>query len=87
MFKYSTITNSATNESKRIDLNLTKQFAKDALIGGGIVLLGFIYLALASFSNGAEAYERGELKVLVDLGLTPDLSRGDKEIGERIITE
>lgn len=42
---------------------------KDILIGGGMVVTGIIYLTYTAFSNGAKAFERGELYTMRDCGI------------------
>lgn len=39
---------------------------RDALIGGGMVMAGIAYLTYTAFSNGAKAFERGELYTMRD---------------------
>lgn len=39
---------------------------RDALIGGGMVVAGIAYLTYTAFSNGAKAFERGELYTMRD---------------------
>lgn len=42
---------------------------KDALIGGGLVLMGITYLTCAAFMNGAKAFERAELYTMREAGI------------------
>ena len=42
---------------------------KDALIGGGIVLIGIAYLTYTAFLRGSKAFDNAEFQTLVDLGL------------------
>lgn len=42
---------------------------KDALIGGGLVLIGIAYLTATAFKNGSMKYEAAEYDTFVDLGL------------------
>ena len=42
---------------------------KDALIGGGIVLMGMAYLTITAFRNGSKAFENAEYQAMVDLGI------------------
>ena len=42
---------------------------KDALIGGGLVLMGVTYLTYTAFRDGAKAFDRAELYTMRDLGI------------------
>jgi len=42
---------------------------KDAVIGGGMVLMGIVYLTMTAFKNGSEKFEDAELKALSDADL------------------
>jgi hypothetical protein len=42
---------------------------KDIVIGGGMALVGIIYLTYTAFRNGAKAHEAAEFKTMEDLGL------------------
>ena len=42
---------------------------KDALIGGGMVLLGITYLTITAFRHGSKKFEDAELETLSKLGL------------------
>lgn len=42
---------------------------KDALIGGGMVLAGVVYLTYTAFKGGALAFEKAELKAMYDAGV------------------
>lgn len=71
--KYGSITNSKTGETKDIVVDiLCLKNAKDFLIGGGIVLVGFSYLAISAFKNGARAFEQAEYDTLEALDLFKD---------------
>ena len=68
--KFGPITNPKTGMSKDIVINaLSKESLKDILIGGGIVMVGTIYLALATVKNGARAFETAEYDTLESLGV------------------
>lgn len=45
---------------------------KDALIGGGLVLLGITYLTMTAFKNGAMKFDDAQWKTLEDLNLLED---------------
>lgn len=45
---------------------------KDALIGGGMVLVGIAYLTYTAFRNGSQAFEKAEFQTMIDLGLITD---------------
>lgn len=45
---------------------------KDALIGGGLVLVGITYLTVTAFKNGAQKFDDAQWKTLDDLGLLED---------------
>lgn len=47
---------------------------KDALIGGGLTLLGVAYIAITSFKNGSKAYGIAETNALHDIGAYDDES-------------
>jgi len=42
---------------------------KDALIGGGLVLMGVTYLTTTAFKYGSEKFEITEYNTMVDLGI------------------
>jgi protein-L-isoaspartate O-methyltransferase len=42
---------------------------KDALIGGGMMVAGIIYLTYTAFKYGAEQFERAELYTMKDAGI------------------
>ena len=68
--KFGPITNPKTGVEKDIVINaLSKDSLRDICIGGGIVLIGLTYLALATFKNGAMAFEMAEYETLEELGL------------------
>jgi hypothetical protein len=46
---------------------------KDALIGGGIVLVGVAYLTVTAFRHGVNKYEAAENLTLSELGLIHEL--------------
>ena len=72
MFKYSygPITNTETNESKNIEVNLlSASNAKDTAIGMGLILLGGVYLCVSMFKNGSNAFEQSGLQTFDDLHL------------------
>lgn len=67
---YGPITNPKTGESKDIIVNaITSKNLKDVLIGGGIVLVGVVYLTLSTFKNGTNAFEEAEYETLKELNL------------------
>lgn len=45
---------------------------KDALIGGGLVLVGITYLTVTAFRNGSAKFDEAEMQVFEDLGLIED---------------
>ncbi len=49
--------------------------ARDALIGGALVLAGIAYLTVTSFRHGAYAFEQGEYNALEEAGLFVDSCR------------
>lgn len=55
---------------------------KDALIGGGLALLGIAYIAITSFKNGSKAYGIAETNALRDVGAYSD--KAAKDINEYI---
>lgn len=42
---------------------------KDALIGGGLLLMGVTYLTVTAFKNGAQKFDDAQWQVMEDLGL------------------
>ena len=42
---------------------------KDAMIGGGMTLVGIAYLTYTAFKSGALAFEKAELKAMYDAGV------------------
>jgi hypothetical protein len=44
----------------------------DAVVGGGLVLLGIIYLTRSAFRHGSEKHEEAEFNTMVDLGIIND---------------
>lgn len=67
---YGPITNPKTGESKDIIVNaIASKNLKDVLIGGGIVLVGVVYLTLSTFKNGANVFEEAEYETLKELNL------------------
>lgn len=69
-FKQGSITSDATGETKDIIVKaVAPNTLKDALIGGGLVLMGIAYLTVTAFRNGSKALESAEFKTLNDLGL------------------
>lgn len=72
MFKYGPIKSTKTGQVKDIDVNLTADFVKDILIGGAIALAGIAYIAIKSFKNGADEYDKAELRTLKELDLVHD---------------
>lgn len=68
--KFGPIQNIKTGEAKDIVINvLSKKSFKDILIGGGMVMIGITYLTLATFKNGARAFEEAEYETLEALDL------------------
>ncbi len=45
---------------------------KDALIGGGMVMMGIIYLTRAAFRDGAKAFEWAEWQAMYDAGVVAE---------------
>lgn len=45
---------------------------KDALIGGGLVLIGITYLTVTAFKNGSKKFDAAEIQTLIDLGLASE---------------
>lgn len=46
---------------------------KDALIGGGLVLAGVIYLTVSAFKHGVDKHDEAEIQTMKDLGLLKDM--------------
>ncbi len=68
--KFGPITNPKTGKSKDIVVKfLTKENAKDMIIGGGLIAVGFAYLAISMYDNGAKAFEMAEYETLKSLDL------------------
>lgn len=42
---------------------------KDAMIGGGMVMAGIIYLTYTAFKHGAKAFDKAETITMEELGL------------------
>lgn len=42
---------------------------KDMIVGGGIVLVGIVYLTITAFRYGSEKFEEAEYKTMVNLGI------------------
>ena len=57
--------------SKGIDVRFSdsKNGLRDVLIGGGLVLIGVVYLAVTAFRNGAQAFDQAEYDTMDELGL------------------
>jgi hypothetical protein len=55
---------------------------KDALIGGGMVLMGIAYLTYTAYMNGAKAFERAELHTMREADIInwdpEDVLNGDR---------
>ena len=47
----------------------TPNTLRDALIGGGLILVGVTYLTVTAFKNGAKRFDDAPWKTLDDLGL------------------
>ena len=68
-FKQGYITNKEGLTKDIVVKAATPNTLKDALIGGGLVLLGVTYLTVTAFKNGAKKFEDAEFQALSDLGL------------------
>ena len=69
-FKQGSITNPETGVTKDIVVKaIAPNNLKDAIIGGGMVLIGIIYLTSSAFRNGSKKFEVAECKTLRDLDL------------------
>lgn len=57
--------------SKDIDVRFSdsKNGLRDVLIGGGLVLIGVVYLTVTAFRNGAQAFDQAEYDTMDELGL------------------
>lgn len=69
-FKQGSITNPKTGVTKDIVVKaVAPNNLKDIIIGGGMVLVGIVYLTLTAFKNGSRKFEAAECKTLSDLDL------------------
>lgn len=60
------------NDGVRKDIvvkSATPNTLKDALIGGGLVVAGLVYLTSTAFRNGSKGFSDAEYKTMVDLGI------------------
>ena len=72
-YKQGWITNPTTGITKDIVVkSATPNKFKDIVIGGGMVLMGIIYLTTTAFKHGSEALESAEHETLSSLGLLKD---------------
>ena len=72
-FKQGSITNVKTGVAKDIVVKaVTPNNLRDILIGGGMVLVGIVYLTTTAFKNGSKKYEEAEMNVFADLNLFED---------------
>lgn len=57
--------------SKSIDVRFSdsKNGLRDVLIGGGLMLIGVVYLTVTAFRNGAQAFDQAEYDTMDELGL------------------
>lgn len=57
--------------SKSIDVRFSdsKNGLSDVLIGGGLMLIGVVYLTVTAFRNGAQAFDQAEYDTMDELGL------------------
>ena len=71
-FKQGSIGNVKANDGSFKDI-VVKAAApntlRDALIGGGLVLVGITYLTVTAFKNGSKAFEKAELYTMRDCGV------------------
>lgn len=47
----------------------TPNTLKDSLIGGGIVMVGIIYLTTTAFKYGAKKFDEAECQTMTELGI------------------
>lgn len=72
-FKQGCITNPETGVKQDIVVKAkAPNNFKDALIGGGLVLIGITYLTVTAFRNGSAKFDEAEMQVFDDLGLIKD---------------
>lgn len=56
---------------------------KDAVIGGGLAVGGIAYMLVKAFKFGAERFDKGETKAMLDLGIIK--SDGSEQHNETLI--
>lgn len=72
-FKQGSVTNPKTGKSKDIIVKtVTANKFKDIVVGGGMVLIGIIYLTTTAFKNGSQKFDDAEMQVFADLELLDD---------------
>ena len=80
---YGGVSNAENTIHKSIDVETVPvNSLKDALIGGGLTLLGIAYIAITSFKNGSKAYGIAETNALHGVGAYSD--EGAKAVNEYI---
>ena len=73
-FKCGWIGDSKTGAKKDLVVKaVSPNTLRDALIGGGIMLVGVTYLTVTAFMNGAKKFDDAQWKALDDLGLLEEI--------------
>lgn len=67
---YGSVANAKGTMEKSIDVKTVPvNSLKDAVIGGGLTLLGVAYIAITSFKNGSKAFCVAEAEALCGVGV------------------
>ena len=68
-FKQGYLVNSSGVQKDIVVKSTAPNTLKDALIGGGIALIGIVYLTVTAFVNGAKRMEAAEFETMEELGI------------------